>query len=128
MILPICLWIIPSWLSFVLDTTPSTPPSGFPRFLIDLLDAVQVLLKDKIPANVYDILFPSEDSDQARQIILNHYLPGEGITAHVDLLKRYGDGIIGVSFNSGCSMQFESVSTTLEGVFRPYSFRIPNVD
>lgn len=126
--MPICLWIISSWLSFVLDTTGSAPPSGFPRFLIDLLDAVQDLLKDKIPANVYDILFPSEDSDQARQIILNHYLPGEGITAHVDLLKRYGDGIIGVSFNSGCSMQFESTSTAPKGVFLLYSLKKPNVD
>jgi alkylated DNA repair dioxygenase AlkB len=36
------------------------------------------------------------------------YDPGEGITPHVDLLGRYGDGIIGVSLGSGCVMRFDS--------------------
>ncbi|EIN11036.1 hypothetical protein PUNSTDRAFT_65650 [Punctularia strigosozonata HHB-11173 SS5] len=41
-----------------------------------------------------------------RQAILNLYEPGEGITPHVDLENRYGDGIVGVSLGSGCVMNF----------------------
>lgn len=37
------------------------------------------------------------------------YKPGEGITPHVDLLERYGDGIVGVSLGSGCAMRFRQV-------------------
>ncbi|KAF7775650.1 hypothetical protein Agabi119p4_4043 [Agaricus bisporus var. burnettii] len=42
----------------------------------------------------------------AYSFILNLYTPGEGIASHVDLLKRFGDGIIGVSLGSGCVMRF----------------------
>jgi len=41
---------------------------------------------------------------------VNHYKPGEGITPHVDLLDRYGDGIIGICLASGCVMQFQRAS------------------
>ena len=37
---------------------------------------------------------------------MNLYRPGEGITPHVDLLDRFGDGIAGVSLGSGCVMRF----------------------
>lgn len=46
---------------------------------------------------------------QARQAILNLYTPGEGISSHVDLLRRFGDGIIGVSLCGSCVMRFERV-------------------
>lgn len=45
----------------------------------------------------------------ARQVILNQYLPGEGISPHVDLLGRYRDGISGISLGSGCVMRFKNV-------------------
>lgn len=45
-------------------------------------------------------------SRRSRQAIINLYHPGEGISDHVDLLDRYGDGIVGVSFISGCVMRF----------------------
>ncbi|KAJ6468962.1 hypothetical protein DFH09DRAFT_1222044 [Mycena vulgaris] len=59
----------------------------------------------------------------ARQAILNLYRPGEGITPHVDLLRRFGDGIVGVSFGSGCLMQFARVAEA-EGV-RPLNLFLP---
>lgn len=56
---------------------------------------------------------------QARQVILNLYTPGEGISPHVDLLKRFGDGIIGVSLGSGCVMRFAKASSSAVGVDGP---------
>jgi hypothetical protein len=43
---------------------------------------------------------------RSRQAIINLYHPGEGISDHIDLLDRYDDGIVGVSFISGCVMRF----------------------
>ncbi|KAH8118835.1 hypothetical protein DFH11DRAFT_1569564 [Phellopilus nigrolimitatus] len=93
------------------DSTQNDPDSrrsaGFPAFLLELLSNLNVLLESSLPPEIHALLFPRDDeSGQARQVILNHYRPGEGISPHVDLLKRYGDGIIGVSLHSGCVMRF----------------------
>ncbi|KAJ3517600.1 hypothetical protein NLJ89_g405 [Agrocybe chaxingu] len=90
--------------------TPNTT-SGLPNILLELLETLSVLLKSAIPSDTYSILFP-EKPMMARQAIINLYQPGEGITPHVDLLGRYGDGIIGVSFNSGSVMRFDKVDPT----------------
>ncbi|KAJ8596742.1 hypothetical protein M405DRAFT_103043 [Rhizopogon salebrosus TDB-379] len=84
--------------------------SGLPPFLITLLHLLAELLRDHLPEPVHKMLFPHKDAPpRARQAILNLYHPGEGISPHVDLLKRFDDGIIGVSFGSGCVMSFERV-------------------
>ncbi|KAG2141639.1 hypothetical protein BD769DRAFT_1626172 [Suillus cothurnatus] len=76
--------------------------NGLPTFLIRLLHRLAELLRDHLPEKVHEMLFPPKDAPQrARQAILNLYHPGEGISPHVDLLKRFDDGIIGVSFGSG---------------------------
>jgi hypothetical protein len=83
---------------------------GLPAFLITLLHRLADLLRDHLPEPVHEMLFPPKDAPpRARQAILNLYHPGEGISPHVDLLKRFDDGIIGVSFGSGCVMSFERV-------------------
>ena len=46
---------------------------------------------------------------RSRQAIINLYHPGEGISDHIDLLDRYDDGIVGVSFISGCVMRFRKL-------------------
>ncbi|KAF8638093.1 hypothetical protein AX17_002454 [Amanita inopinata Kibby_2008] len=81
-------------------------PTGLPVILVNLLSTLSVLLKPYLPSTVYSLLFPISPT-QARQAIINLYAPGEGISPHVDLLRRYGDGIIGVSFGSGCVMRFD---------------------
>lgn len=88
--------------------SPSKSNSGFPPILLSLLDAVSSLLRPILLPKTHELLFP-ERATQARQAILNLYQPGEGITPHVDLLGRFGDGIIGVSFGSGCVMRFDKV-------------------
>ena len=87
--------------------TPERPPSGLPPVFLALLDSLCGILKPFLPPDAHDLLFPTTTT-LARQAIINKYEPGEGITPHVDLLKRFGDGIIGVSFCSGCVMQFAS--------------------
>ena len=82
-----------------------------PSFLQSLLQELDVLFKPLLPQAVHKMLFPPPSmSSQARQAIINMYRPGEGISPHVDLLGRFGDGIIGVSLGSGCVMSFCKVT------------------
>ncbi|TFK44001.1 hypothetical protein BDQ12DRAFT_205252 [Crucibulum laeve] len=80
--------------------------AGLPPILLSLLDELSSSLRPWLPKSTYELLFPPV-ATQARQAIINLYKRGEGITPHVDLLGRYGDGIIGVSFGSGCTMRFD---------------------
>ncbi|KAF8165890.1 hypothetical protein B0H34DRAFT_638300, partial [Crassisporium funariophilum] len=97
-------------------TTEMSPSStsGLPPVLLSLLDQLSSVLKPTLPPQTYELLFPSHPT-KARQAIINLYQPGEGITPHVDLLGRYGDGIIGVSFGSGCAMRFDRVASAFPG-------------
>ncbi|KAF8901113.1 hypothetical protein CPB85DRAFT_135103 [Mucidula mucida] len=105
--------------------TPENPPTGLPPIFLSLLDKLSGLLKPSLPPEVHELLFPASTT-LARQAIVNRYEPGQGITAHVDLLKRFGDGIIGVSFASGCVMQFASVPDEDGGEEkRTYDFYLP---
>ncbi|PRQ26351.1 putative tRNA (carboxymethyluridine(34)-5-O)-methyltransferase [Rosa chinensis] len=61
--------------------------------------------------------FPSELLSRVPlfdQLILNSYQPGEGICAHVDLL-RFEDGIAILSLESSCVMHFSPVEGTSGG-------------
>ena len=40
------------------------------------------------------------------QVIVNEYLPGQGIYAHIDHVKQFCDGIVSISLNSDIMMQF----------------------
>lgn len=42
------------------------------------------------------------------QAIINEYLPGQGITPHIDCQSCFGNIIISLSLNSSCVMNFES--------------------
>lgn len=112
------------------STDPSqlcvSPLSKLPSFLEDLLLVLSRHLLPVVPPDVHALLFPPSDElpRRARQVIINAYLPGEGITPHVDLLDRYDDGIVGVSLGSGSVMQFKKVSHNEEvhkgvGVYLP---------
>ncbi|KZV64573.1 hypothetical protein PENSPDRAFT_757164 [Peniophora sp. CONT] len=90
--------------------------AALPIFLQRLLRAVEDLLRPILPAVTHRLLFAADwegdDAGRARQAIINHYQVGEGITPHVDLLSRYGDGIVGVSFGGPCAMAFAPASST----------------
>ncbi|PIL37634.1 hypothetical protein GSI_01328 [Ganoderma sinense ZZ0214-1] len=110
------------------DSTFPAPPSStkLPSFLSDLLSTLDTLLRPCVPPEVHDLLFsPSpatyDGPPRARQAIINLYWPGEGIAPHVDLLDRYGDGIMGVSLGSGCAMQFANVASD-----QPQSSSVPD--
>jgi 2OG-Fe(II) oxygenase superfamily len=91
----------------------SSRSGGLPFFINNLIEELGRILRPHIPLSTHHLLFPSV-SDQSRQAILNRYEPGEGITPHVDLLKRFGDGIIGVSLGAGCVMDFKEVEGDTE--------------
>ncbi|KIJ69833.1 hypothetical protein HYDPIDRAFT_104465 [Hydnomerulius pinastri MD-312] len=87
---------------------------GLPLVLIQLLHHLSVILQPWIPDDLHNLLFPPKGAPpRARQAILNLYHPGEGISPHVDLLKRFDDGIIGLSFRSSCVMAFEKVDNPI---------------
>jgi hypothetical protein len=77
--------------------------SSLPSFLNGLINETERLLSDRLPPEVMATLF---SQPLARQVILNMYPPGEGISPHIDLPGRYADGIVGVSLNGGCVMVF----------------------
>ncbi|KAF9060325.1 hypothetical protein BDP27DRAFT_1339811 [Rhodocollybia butyracea] len=110
-------------------TERSNPESELPPLLSDLLRP------PVLPPEIHELLFPSSSpqsadpltdnspilvppKSQARQAILNLYAPGEGISAHVDLLRRFGDGIVGVSLRGSCVMRFEKVKEDHEDKLR----------
>jgi alkylated DNA repair dioxygenase AlkB len=51
------------------------------------------------------------------QAIINEYIPGQGITPHIDCQSCFKDTIISLSLNSSCVMNFES---TINGEKRSY--------
>ncbi|KAG6917658.1 hypothetical protein DXG01_001633 [Tephrocybe rancida] len=106
---------------FVIPNSPSsegTGSTGLPPVLLQLLSHLEEMLFPIVPPETHELLFPRVPS-RARQAILNLYQPGEGIIPHVDLLRRFGDGIIGVSFGSGCVMQFARAAEEAGGHHEP---------
>ena len=89
--------------------------TAFPPFLNTLLAATSELLlrHSTLPRETHAMLFPPRNDrmPRARQAIVNLYHPGGGISPHVDLLNRFGDGIVGVSLGSGTSMRFARAQT-----------------
>jgi hypothetical protein len=81
---------------------------GFPGWVGRLIWAVRGVERGGVDGGVFDLLFDA-GSGRARQVIVNLYRPGEGIKAHVDLVGRFGDGVVGVSLGSGCVMRFGRV-------------------
>lgn len=90
------------------DSQQPGSTSQLPPYLQDLTNILETLLTPNLSREIITTLFhPSPTDASSRQIILNLYRPGEGITPHIDLPGRYGDGIMGVCLGSGCVMGFE---------------------
>ena len=103
--------------------TQSTAPAWLPCLTTLLAYVSEALAPPVLDARTWDALFsleqvqdpvnvanvpgrPQSRAKRSRQAIINLYHPGEGISDHIDLLDRYDDGIVGVSFISGCVMRF----------------------
>lgn len=89
-----------------MNDEPSSDPTAIPTYIHSLLYHLETTLLPLIPRTVHDLIFTRH---LARQVILNLYPPGQGISPHVDLPARYDDGILGVSLLGGCVMEFERV-------------------
>jgi len=87
----------------MLFTRPPPHPSSLPPYLLELQTTVRTLLEPLLPQDDFKMAM---DQPLARQIILNLYPPGEGISPHIDLPNRYANGIIGVSLTGGTTMTF----------------------
>lgn len=77
--------------------------SSLPPHLSDLLDHIETSLRNLLPDQTMETVF---HQPLQRQVILNLYPLGKGISPHIDLPHRYTDGILGVSLMGGCVMNF----------------------
>ena len=57
-------------------------------------------------------------ASRPEQVIINEYLPGQGIAAHIDCAPCFGPEIASISLLSGCLMRFTSAKT--DRVFDQY--------
>lgn len=48
-------------------------------------------------------------STYPEQVIVNEYLPGQGISAHIDCVPCFGNIIASLSLGSSCIMKFENI-------------------
>jgi len=104
-------------------STQPTAPAWLPSLTTLLAYVSEALAPPALDPRMWNILFsleqvqdpvnganppggPQPMAKRSRQAIINLYHPGEGISDHIDLLDRYDDGIVGVSFVSGCVMRF----------------------
>ena len=60
---------------------------------------------------VKDNIFENEPD----QVIINEYLPGQGISRHIDCVPCFGKTIASLSIGSQCVMHLESVKTNKSG-------------
>jgi alkylated DNA repair dioxygenase AlkB len=69
----------------------------------------------RLPAwvmKISDAICKGGQMEQApNQMIINEYLPGQGITNHVDCEPCFGETIISLSLSSPCIMDFVNVKT-----------------
>lgn len=72
-------------------------------------------------ARIYNLNFLKKDFNQ---IIVNEYLPGQGIGPHTDHVKFFGDTIISLSLGSGCEMIFKNKTDTKSIYLEPRSLII----
>lgn len=91
--------------------------SSLPAHLRTLESQLSSLLVPHLPADIHRIIF--EQPALARQVILNLYPPGKGITSHIDLPHRYADGILGVSLIGSAAMTMSHANTE-KGTFHVY--------
>jgi len=84
-------------------------------------------VKDKAP-NIPDWISVFTDrmlndryiSVKPDQVIINRYLPGEGISAHIDAPYLFKDRIYSISLGSSCKMIFRKENDTLS----PYIYQL----
>jgi alkylated DNA repair dioxygenase AlkB len=84
-----------------------TKADDIPEYMYPLIDKLNSILPDFMP-------------DQA---IVNRYLTGEGIGAHIDHPELFGDTVVSMSFGCGCTMKFveEGTGKTYEQKVEPGS-------
>lgn len=53
---------------------------------------------------------------QPDQVIVNEYIPGQGINAHIDDRVKFGAVVASLTLNSGCEMEFQSKIEPIETI------------
>lgn len=89
--------------SYSYDRSGVTKILNMPKYYQNLVS--KETLMERIEEIVKDI--PSICESNFEQLIINEYLPGQGISSHIDHIKYFGPIIICISVGSGAEMVFE---------------------
>lgn len=87
----------------------------------------QLTLADPIPDYIFQIIqklrtsVPELSQFQPDQAIINRYLTGEGIGAHIDHTELFGDIVVSVSLGCQAKMRFRKGSAVFDQVVKPLS-------
>lgn len=65
-----------------------------------------------ISKRMMDISLFDKEPDQ---VIINEYLPGQGISRHVDCVPCFGATVASLSLSSTCAMEFEHLKSAKKG-------------
>lgn len=63
-------------------------------------------LPDWAQCLAHRLMEPGYFGELPDQVIVNEYLPGQGIASHIDCIPCFGPIIVSLSLNSGCLMDF----------------------
>jgi len=75
------------------------------------LGSIPWWLKKYTLSLVHEGFFESEPD----QVIINEYMPGQGISRHVDCVPCFGDTIASLSLGSTCLMELENIKSSKKG-------------
>ena len=84
-----------------------------PNLSIDCLNVFKALVEK--PGKAIDLPFTTSSVDlninsdiplEKLQVIVNEYMPGQGISQHIDDVKQFGDWIISISLGSAVNINF----------------------
>src|SRR5262249_42740034 len=62
--------------------------------------------------------------EPADQLIVNEYLPGQGITPHIDCVPCFGPVVVSLSLSSACVMELSRGAEHLSLLLRPRSLLV----
>ncbi|MBE9203635.1 alpha-ketoglutarate-dependent dioxygenase AlkB [Synechocystis salina LEGE 06099] len=68
-------------------------------------------LPDWMDFVVERLIFKKIIEHAPNQAIVNEYIPGQGITPHIDCQSCFENTIVSLSLNSSCMMNFQSISS-----------------
>lgn len=100
--------------------------SGGPPKPTDPIPVMYQLFNNRstLPTELQQILADWEPN----QLLINRYLPGQGISHHTDHLKYFNSIVVGITIGSGIEMEFVKAGQTVPIYLEPNSLYVMSKD